>query len=934
MNKLITSITLLILFTFNIYAQSNEQQARTLINTKQQVTVRFTEKDATKLKNISRLISIDNYKNGIVTADLSKLQIDNFIDLNYNFEIINQNRDLNVLDVATTVAQMSNWDKYPSYSVYLQMMQNFATNYSNICQLDTIGISQNGRYNVVLKITDNPNIDEYEPEFLYTGQMHGNELVAGAMFLHLIDYLLSNYGSNTEITNLINNVEIWINPISNLDGMYNGGNENVSNSNRYFANGVDPNRNFPNPVDGDHSDGNPWAQETVDMMSFCESHDFVMSANTHAGAEVVNFPWDSWKSNERVTADDNWWQLVSEEYASLAQSNSPSGYLTDVISTGFIEGADWYYAFGSRQDYMNYFVNCREVTLELSSDKLLNSDLLPDHWNYNRDAMITYLKQVQYGIKGIVTDNCTGNPIKAKIEIENHDVDNSFVYSSLPIGNYHRPIYSGTYTVIVSAEGYESQTFNNISINNYNSVVLNVALTPLPPTANFSYDLIDNCLGKYALTNTTTGDNTYLWTFPDGSQSTNTNENITFTENGTYTIELEAINSCLGSNSISQQITLDHLITPPSSNNIERCGPGEVTFSATSNGADNISWYDAENGTLLQTGTTYTTNISNTTTVWVEETGENTTLNGGKLDNSGTGSFYSYSTEQGLIFNCNESVVLKSVKVYANGTENRTIKLVNESSTTLYEQTFSIPDGESRVTLNWTIPTGNNFYLYGPESSNLYRNGGNSAPTLPYPYNIDDIISITGNTANNNKYYYYFYDWEIESQSCSSPQIPITATVSSPAVADFNYSQNGADFSFTNNSTNGTSYYWTFGDGSNSDLENPSHEYSSNGDYLVTLTVTNSCGSIDYSETVNITSINLDSLDKINFNIFPNPVSKQLIISKINKQHQKIEILDFTGKKIYEYSIEGSNYTIDTKTWTKGIYFIKIGNTIRKLIKE
>ena len=92
---------------------------------------------------------------------------------------------------------------------------------------------------------------------------------------------MSNYGTNPKITNLINNIEIWINPLSNPDGTYWGGNNTVADSRRYLANDVDANRNFPDIEDGDHPDGNAWAKETMLMMDFADAHNFVMSANIY-----------------------------------------------------------------------------------------------------------------------------------------------------------------------------------------------------------------------------------------------------------------------------------------------------------------------------------------------------------------------------------------------------------------------------------------------------------------------------------------------------------------------------------------------------------------------------------------------------------------------------------------------------------------------------
>ena len=68
---------------------------------------------------------------------------------------------------------------------------------------------------------------------------------------------------------------------------------------------------------------------------------------------------------------------------------------------------------------------------------------------------------------------------------------------------------------------------------------------------------------------------------------------------------------------------------------------------------------------------------------------------------------------------------------------------------------------------------------------------------------------------------------------------------------------NSPTLNFTNNSLNGISYYWDFGDGNNSQLQDPVHTYSAGGAYTVTLTVANGCGSAPFSQIVNIDAANL-----------------------------------------------------------------------------
>jgi len=64
----------------------------------------------------------------------------------------------------------------------------------------------------------------------------------------------------------------------------------------------------------------------------------------------------------------------------------------------------------------------------------------------------------------------------------------------------------------------------------------------------------------------------------------------------------------------------------------------------------------------------------------------------------------------------------------------------------------------------------------------------------------------------------------------------VTSSVTfDPVVADFSYSADGGTVTFTNESSNATSYSWTFGDDGSSLEENPTNVYTESGDYVVVL---------------------------------------------------------------------------------------------------
>ncbi len=446
-----------------------------------------------ELEKITRIISIDNVKDGVVYAYANDLEMDKFRTLGYDITELQHPGTLIQPKSSGDLKDIRAWDTYPTFSGYVAMMNQFEIDYPGLCEIVNIGTSVDGREILFAKISDNVSVEEDEPEVMYTGTMHGDETTGSVLMLRMIDSLLSAYGTDPEITGMVDSMEIWINPFANPDGTYGNGDPNVIyNPQRYNSNGVDLNRNYPDPEDGQHPDGHPWQAETVAFMNFANSNNFVISANHHGGAEVVNYPWDTWA---RLHTDDNWWVDVSHQFADSAQYYSPSGYL-DGFNDGITNGYAWYTITGGRQDYMNYWHGCREVTLELSNTKFLSASLLPAYWTYLRVSFFDYLRQALFGFRGVVTDAVTTDPVAATITVLNHDTqsDSSQVYTDPIVGDYHRMIEAGTYDVEYSAPGYYPDTVFGITVVDGTVQIADVQLQPLPNEPILIY--VSNDAGK------------------------------------------------------------------------------------------------------------------------------------------------------------------------------------------------------------------------------------------------------------------------------------------------------------------------------------------------------------------------------------------------------------------------------------------------------
>ena len=422
-----------------------------------------------QLNKLSKFISIDHKTNPQKAyAYANKSEFENFLKFGIDFELVDE-----TIDFKSSNHNRSYWDYYPTYSEYVSRMQAFADSFPTICKLHNIGDLSSGREILIVQISDSVGLKENEPSFLYTSSMHGNELTGYVLMLRLIEELLNGYGNNNKYTNLINQVDIWINPLANPDGAYFGGDNNIQDAIRYNANFIDLNRNFPDPLDGDHPDGNEWQEETIIFMNLADSIRFNMSCNIHSGAEVFNYPWDMW---EILTADDDWWQHVGRAYVDTLYNYSSNYFMA--FNNGITNGADWYEIHGGRQDFMNYFNYCREFTLEMSNEKIPNPVDLPGLWDANVVSLVNFIEQSLFGLRGLIIDSITGFPLKARVEILAHDTDSSHVYSNLPVGNYHRYLSQGNYDITFSKNGYYSKTINTDIYTNL-ATVLDVQLAPL-----------------------------------------------------------------------------------------------------------------------------------------------------------------------------------------------------------------------------------------------------------------------------------------------------------------------------------------------------------------------------------------------------------------------------------------------------------------------
>ncbi|MGB8490829.1 MAG: M14 family zinc carboxypeptidase [Bacteroidales bacterium] len=451
-------------------------RVRSLIAKYGQAEVKIITSGRIDLDRLTRNVSIARFRDNVITVILSRSTAGWFLAQGYNFTVAEETGSKGIIN-SENVASAMQWETYPSYPQYDSIMRYFASAYPLLCRLDTIGTSIRGKLVLALRISGKTGAHEAQPAVFYSSTIHGDETGGFVLMLRLADYLLKNYYLDNTVKDLVDNLEIWINPLANPDGTYNSGDFIVSPV-RTNANGVDLNRNFPDP----ELPVTLRQKETLDMMSFLGKHRFVLSANFHSGEEVVNYPWDRW---ERAHADQDWFNSISRSYADTAHLYAPDGYMK-FLDNGVTNGYAWYPVFGGRQDYVTYSLQGREVTIELDNNFITPAAELGYLWEYNRRSLTGYLGNALYGIHGIVKDSETSAPVPSKIFIEDHDKDNSWVYSDSVTGSFTRFLAPGTWKLTVSSDGYITGTVTSVDVTSLNETFLTIELKKIINQADTS----------------------------------------------------------------------------------------------------------------------------------------------------------------------------------------------------------------------------------------------------------------------------------------------------------------------------------------------------------------------------------------------------------------------------------------------------------------
>ncbi|MFH2036308.1 MAG: PKD domain-containing protein [Candidatus Zixiibacteriota bacterium] len=352
---------------------------------------------------------------------------------------------------------------------------------------------------------------------------------------------------------------------------------------------------------------------------------------------------------------------------------------------------------------------------------------------------------------------------------------------------------------------YTNDGYFNVRLTAYNECGSNLANKDFyiyiyqPPVALFTYNIIEGCNGgTVEFTDITHQAQSWYWTFGDGTTSTEQNPIHVYDTAGTYVVTLTVTNMC-GSSTKDRIVTLKKKPVPVAdftTELTEYCAEHLITFTNLAQNADKYLW-DFGDGT--------------------NSTDENPTH---QYANAGV-----YTISLTASNDCGDDTETKVEYItifplpYAD---------FSASSTDICTNSLVYFTDLSLNADNWYWDFGDGETSIGQNPGHTYTSPGNYTVSLTVSNQCGD------DTATKELY----------------------IRVIDPPTADFDYETSGlcegGTATFMNLSSGAVSFYWEFGDGLTSTIENPTHTYASTGTFTVILTVTNMCGKDDISREIEV----------------------------------------------------------------------------------
>lgn len=441
------------------------------------------------------------------------------------------------------------------------------------------------------------------------------------------------------------------------------------------------------------------------------------------------------------------------------------------------------------------------------------------------------------------------------------------------------------------------------------------------------------------------------------SNSAATQNPLTVTQTGSYSVS--ATNACgTFTSNVINVVPMNLQVNTTTSNSSILCGQ-TTTLTANASGASNISYYwspndgsltgattaiptakpksttkytvtaTAPNGCTAKDTVTITVNLAHQVNVSATKTaitcGDSTQLQASVTGNvSNIGYYWGFYSSPITGANTNTLIATPKNTVTYYGSAYTPDGCVAVDSITITVNPYQVNASATKTEISCggstqlhATETNGATYAWSPNNTLTGANTANptAKPTSTTTYTVSSSLAGCGTATDN-----------------------ITITVGAYTPQIFTHTTNELTATFTNKEENAVSYAWDFGDGNASTSENPTHTYDADGTYNVCLFITNSCGeeeqvcaNVTVNKGVGVQNIEQQTV----WNVYPNPTNNAFTVSNA-PIGASLSATDLTGKIVYTNRISAEQTTVETTTFTSGIYFVNITSegitTTRKVV--
>ncbi|MCS7037880.1 MAG: PKD domain-containing protein [Saprospiraceae bacterium] len=475
-------------------------------------------------------------------------------------------------------------------------------------------------------------------------------------------------------------------------------------------------------------------------------------------------------------------------------------------------------------------------------------------------------------------------------------------------------------TVTYSSPGAYSVTLTASNSAGSNTIEqVNFIVVVGPPTAGFTANVSGATVN---FTNQSNGATSYSWNFGDGASSTQQNPIHTYAASGTYTVVLTAVNAC-GTTTSTQTVTI---LLPPtaafSASPTGGCAPLTVTFTNQSSAdATAFNW-------TFQGGTPASSTESNPTVVFKDPGVYTVTLVASNAAGSSTSTMTiavqglptaGFTVQQAGLGIMLTNTSQNATSFHWNFGDGNTSNQANPT------HTYAQP-GAYTVTLRAENACGSVEFSIRVEIQGAAPVAGfkPSATQGCMPFTVQFNDQSAGNPIAWN---WSFPGGNPAVSSEKNPTVmymspglyPVTLIVTNAYGSDtltqqnlievlalptaaFDYTTTNLTVKFNNQSQNGASYTWSFGDGATSNEANPTHTYASPGTYTVSLTVLNNCGAATLQKTIVLTTGLRDAAWLQALTLYPNPNSGRFLVELRGEPSPEVAfvLLDAAGRLMHQ----------------------------------